>query len=287
MQGEKERQLVLLCVTGIVIVIIVTVLAIIGIWNRKSEQDKKLAEYKLGRIIMEESVSEENYVKGYFAQIQKMLFEEDYATFYEYLGEDYIEYSGLTEESLKEYLESKKIVGQFLTLKAYESVAVEGFGNAYVLNIKLKDDVYDLTLVVREVSPNDYTIALDEYIKSEKIGYNSTINGINLEIKNVIYFSNYVEYDLVVKNTHDDTVVLNSNNKAEGIYVKLTDDTLVSPYNTVLGGSEAKIEKDRMKEYKIRYNVKNENVTSIESIVIKDIYYNGREVTGDVEFIIN
>lgn len=287
MQGEKERQLVLLCATGIVIVIILTVLAIIGIWNRKSEQDKKATEYKLGRIIMEESVSEEDYVKGYFAQIQKILFEEDYATFYEYLGEDYIEYSGLTEESLKEYLESQKIVGQFLTLKAYESVAVEGFGNAYVLNIKLKDDVYDLTLVVREISPNDYTIALDEYIKSEKIGYNSTINGINLEIKNVIYFSNYVEYDLVVKNTHDDTVVLNSNNKAEGIYVKLTDDTLVSPYNTVLGGSEAKIEKDRMKEYKIRYNVKNENVTSIESIVIKDIYYNGREVTGDVEFIIN
>lgn len=286
MQGERERQLFLLLATGIVVVIIVAVLLIISVWNNKTELDNKQNEYKLGKIIIEENITEEDYIEGYFAQIESILYEKDYSTFYKLLGEDYIEYSGLTEESLVEYLENKKIVGQFLELKSYEQVSIEGYGNVYVMNVKLKDGVYDLNLVIREISPNDFTLSLEEYIKSEALDYNSTMNGVNLKIKKVTYYSNYVEYSLVIKNTHDDAIILNSTNGAESIYVKLLNNSLISPYNTVLGGSSVKIDKERIKEYKIRYNIKNENFTQIESIVIKDIYYNGRNITGDVEFVI-
>lgn len=286
MQGKRERQLFLLLVTGIVVVIIVAVLLIVSVWNNKTELDNKQNEYKLGKIIIEENITEEDYIEGYFAQIESILYEKDYSAFYKLLGEDYIEYSGLTEESLIEYLENKKIVGQFLELKSYEQVSIEGYGNVYVMNVKLKDGVYDLNLVIREISPNDFTLSLEEYIKSEAIDYNSTMNGVNLEIKKVTYYSNYVEYSLVIKNTHDDAIILNSTNGAESIYVKLLNNSLISPYNTVLGGSSVKIDKERIKKYKIRYNIKNENFTQIESIVIKDIYYNGRNITGDVEFVI-
>lgn len=285
MQGERERQLFLLLITGIIIVIIVAVLLIISVWNRKEDLDNEQKEYKLGKVNIKENVNYEDYIIKYFGKIEKMLFEEDYETFYNYLGKDYIEYSGLTKENIKEYFENKKIVGQALELKSYEMLQVEGYSNVYIMNIKLKEGIYDVNVVVREISPNDFTIGLEEYIKSETVNYNTTMNGVNLEIKKRAYFSNYIEYELVIKNTHDDDIVLNTNKTAENIYVKLADNSLISPYNTVLGGRQIKIEKDRIKEYKIKYNVPNENINGIKSIVIKDIYYNGRDSTGDVEFV--
>ncbi len=288
MQGERERQLVLLLVTGIVVVVIVAVLLIIGVWSKKAELTAEQKEYKLGRINLEKNTNAdlaELYVKGYFSEIEQMLLEEDYDRFYSYLGEDYIEYSGMTRESVEKYLIDKKIIGEMLELKAYECVNVEGYSNVYVLNIKLKDGVYDIGVVVREISPNNYTLSFEEYIKSETLNYNSTMNSVNLSIGKAVYFSNYVEYDVTVKNVHDDTIRLNTKNMPEDIYLKLTDGTLITPYNVLMGGSEVVLERDRIKEYKIRYNVENGNIPQIESFVIKDIYYDGKDIVGDAEFV--
>ena len=287
MRGERERQLFLLLITGIVIVIMVTVLLIISVWNRKEDLDNEQKEYKLGQLNINKNISYEDYAKKYFGKIEKLLLEQNYDSLFNYIGKDYIEYSGLTVESLKDYLMNKKIVGQALELKAYETVQIEGYSNIYVMNIKLKDGIYDVNIVVREISPNDFSITLEEYIKGEESNYNSTMNGVNLEVKNIVYFSNYIEYELVIKNTHDNDIVLNTNKAVENIYLKLANNSLVSPYNTVLGGREINIGKDRIKEYKIKYNVSNKNINYIKSIVIKDIYYEGREVTSDVEFVLN
>lgn len=285
MQGERERQLFLLLITGIVIVLIITVLLIISVWNKKVELDDEYNEYTLGKIYINENIDYEDYVIKYFGQIEKMLFENDVEALYNTLGQDYIKYSNTNYEKIKEYLENKKILGQALELKSYEMIQIEGYSNVYILNIKLKEGIYDINVVVRETSPNNYTIALDEYIKSETSEYNNTVNGINFVIKDITYFSNYIEYNLSIKNLHDDYITLNTNKMAENIYLKLTNSSLISPYGTVLGGREIKIEKGRTKEYKIKYNVTNENISNIESFVLKDIYYGGKNVTSDVEFV--
>ena len=90
---------------------------------------------------------------------------------------------------------------------------------------------------------------------------------------------------MTIKNLHDDTIILNNNNLIEGISLKLSNSTLIQPYNTVFGGRKIKIEPNRIKEYKIKYNVGNSNINYIESIVMKGIYYSGRELTADSEFI--
>lgn len=285
MQGEKERQLFVLLITGIIIVLIIAVLLIISVWNKKVELDDEQNEYMLGKIYIDENIDYEDYVIKYFGQIEKMLFENNVEALYNTLGKDYIKYSNTSYEKIKKYLEDKKILGQALELKSYEMLQISGYSNVYIMNIKLKDGIYDINVVVRETSPNNYTIALDDYIKSEISEYNNTMSGINFTIKDITYYSNYIEYNLSIKNLHDDYIILNTNKLTENMYLKLKSSSLISPYGTVLGGREIKIEKERTKEYKIKYNVTNENISNIESFVLKGVYYGGKNVTTDVEFV--
>lgn len=285
MLQDRQKQLVMLYITGIIIVVIVAILAIISVWSKNGESIKESQEYKVGRITIDKLANSEDYVKRYYSKIEKYLIEENYDEMYSLLSEDFIEYANMTKENMKEYLASRKILNQALVLKSYEKFHLNGFSNIYVLNIKQKDGIYDLIVLVRETSPNDFSISFDGYIMQEKLDYNSTINGVNLKINSVVYFSNYIEYDVTIKNVYDNTIVINSKHVIEPINIKLNNNSLIAPYSTVFGSKSVELLPNKDVRYKIKYNIQNEDLEQIQSIVIKDIYYNGKDVTEDAEFV--
>jgi len=284
MDVEKQRQVLVLMVTGVIIIVVVSVLLLINVWTREESEIEEEYTYEVGKLDDISNVTEDDIVKDYFTKLQIYLLEKNIDKIYSYLGQDYIEYSQMTKEKLNEYLENKKILGEELIFTSYEKIAVEGYSNVYILNIKLKNDVYDLKIIIREKSPNDYTYTLEDFIKSSALDYNQTVDGINLQVTKVTQFNNFIDYDIVIKNVHDSTIYLNSATKPEGMYLRIGD-SLVGPYTTVLGTRKIEIEPNRIKQYTIRYKVDNTKINRIMSMVLKDIYYEGRGLTGDVEFV--
>ncbi len=280
---RKQQILIVILVAGIILATILGGLSLIAVWKLKINAIKEVGKYELGKIRYKD-VTEEQYVKKYFAEIEEILMLEDYDKLYTMLGEDYIEYTQMTKESLKELITKKKIAGTQLQLTTYQSVDTKYFANTYIISVKQKSGIYDANITIREISPNDYTIAFDDYMASEDPEYSNTLNSLNITITRATYFSDYVEYDIRLKNLHDNTITLNSNANPEGFYLKLSGEKLLTPYTTVLGGRTEKMGTERIKEYTVRYLVKNENMNSIESLLITDVYYDGVNKTATVEY---
>ena len=280
---RKQQILIAVLVTGIILAAVLGFFALIAVWKLKINAIKEVGKYELGKIQYKEA-TEEQYVKKYFAEIEEVLMSGNYDKLYDMLGEDYIEYTKMTKESLKEFITNKKISNTQLQLTAYQSVPVKYFTNTYILSVKQKNGIYDASITIREISPNNYTIAFDDYIVSDNPEYSNTMNSLNIAITRATYFSDYVEYDIRLKNLHDNTIVLNSNGNAECFYLKLSGEKLLTPYTTVLGGRNERIETERVKEYTVRYLVKNENMNSIESLLITEVYYEGVNKTATVEY---
>lgn len=280
---RKQQIFIALLVIGIILVVLLGGITLIGVWKFQINAIKEVNKYELGTIKYK-PVTEEQYVKKYFSEIEDVLNREDYDKLYDMLGEDYIEYTQMTKESLQELIGKKKITNTQLQLTAYQAVETKYFANTYILSVKQKNGIYDANITIREISPNDYTIAFDDYIASEDPEYTNTMNSLNIVITRATYFSDYVEYDVKLKNLHDNTIVLNSSNNQEGFYLKLEGEKLVAPTTMVLGGRSVSLETERTKEYTLRYLIKNENMNSIESLLISDVYYEGVDKTAIVEY---
>ena len=283
MEIDRERQLSLLLISGIVLVVIITVLVLIRIWTKPNKKEE-ITTYEVGKINITKNISQEDYVKRYFSQLANYMRNANYDELYKLVGEDYKSYKNLTKEGLIDYLKVQNVIGQILELKTYERASINGYNNVYTLNLKQKEGIYDINIVVREISPNVYTIAFDGFLSSENISYNTTVDSVNLSINKVTCYSNSVEFDVTIKNTSINKIDLNKNYKLEGILLKISDGSIVYPENTILGGTTKTIDQNRSFNCKLIYNVNNSLMSSMNSLILADVYYYGRGITKNIEF---
>lgn len=280
----RDKEITAILVMSCTIVVIIAVLLLILVWTTDRTEPEEVIEYSVGVLDTRNQLTADDYVKKYFSIIESKLTSEDYDAIYGYLAEDYVKSTGMTKEKLKNYLKSRKIVGQPLVLKSYENTALVGYSNIYIMNINQKDGIYDLNVVLKEKSPNNFTIAFDEFIDEKTNQLNAVFNSVNLSVDRVTRYSNYIEFEITVKNLYDEDIILNSQKQAECIYLKLADNSIIAPFGSVLGGTKLTLRSQRSKTYIVKYRLENKMMNSIQSLVIKDIYYEGKNITSDAEF---
>ena len=89
MSDIKRRQiLIVILVIGIILSAVLGVITLIAVWKYKINAIKEVGKYELGKIKYKD-VTEEQYVKKYFSEIEEVLMTEDYDKLYDMLGEDY------------------------------------------------------------------------------------------------------------------------------------------------------------------------------------------------------
>ena len=280
---DKQRDLIKLFTLGVILVVIFTVIALVLIWKPEKEKEKVFEVGKVDSVILGEGA----ILNNYYEQISKWLMEEDLDSIVSLVAEDYLEYNKQTRQDVKEYLSGKGIIGKNLELIESRTYSVPGYSSVYYLDIKAVNEIYSLTVVIREVSPNNYTIAFDKFIDYSRNLYNETVNSIQMEIYERVRYTNSVEYTFRLKNNYDRSVTINSNNQANSVLLVSTSSTAKSPALNTMAAIQVKLETGQFRPFTVVYNMKDEfDYLTYNTLVLKDVLYDGMQGTTNIEYVL-
>jgi len=175
---EDQRKAIAIFIMGVILVLICTIVVLVFIWI----PDKKVKiEYEVGKI-NEDIMEEKDVVNKYYDRLSNLLSNNDIDGIYNLLGEDYKEFSQLDTVKLKEYLIEKNILSKSLELVEYTKYIISGYNNVYSVDIKVVDEAYSINVIIREKSPEQYTIAFDKFIDRKTNVHKSTIDSIEMNV---------------------------------------------------------------------------------------------------------
>ena len=278
---EKQRQLVIVFILGVILVVIFSIVALVFIWLPEKEEEEV---FEVGKV-KSESFQEEDILIKYYNQIANMFLQEDTDKIYSLVGKDYLEYNKLTKEDVKKYLEDKGILGRKLELVTTRSYNVPGYSNVYYLDIKATNEVYSIGIVIREISPENYTIAFDKFIDFSKDIYSETVNSIEMQIFERVRYTNSVEFKFKLTNNYDKKVVINSNSLAHAILLVGAQSKAKQPIMTTLSTARIELQPGAYRPFSAVFNIDDTyDYWMYSTLVLKDVLYDGMEGTTNIEY---
>lgn len=280
---EKQRKLVILFMIGVVLVVIFLIVSLIVIWTPEPEKE---LEYQVG-VVENISVKEQDMIQRYYTKISEMFIKQDFESIFSLIGEDYLNFNEYNKDDVKKYLNQKSVLGKRLELVDSKTYMVDGYSNVYYLDFKVANEIYSLNVVVREKSPENYTIAFDKFIDYKEDVYNDTINSIGLNIYEQIRYTNSVEYRFKLTNHYSNEVTINNNSLANAVLLVGTQAVSRVPIMTTLATTKVKLKFGDRRNFTAVFPIKDElDYISYRNLVLKDVVYSGLQGTTDIEYTI-
>lgn len=278
---EQQRKLIIVFILAVVLVVIIAIVALVFIWLPEKEEEYV---FEVG-IVNSVNVSEETVIKHYYEEISQMLLNKDTDAIYKLVGKDYLEYNKYTKQDIEKYIQDKNVLGSALELVTTETYAVPGYSNVYYLDIKVVDEVYSMGIVIREISPENYTIAFDKFIDYSTNVYNGVVNSVELDVYKMVRYTNSVEYGFRVTNNYDKDIVINNNSLANAIIWVNSQNQVKTPIMTTLATSQVKLASKSLNEFVVVYNISDVyDYYTYNTLVLKDVLYTGMQGTTDIQF---
>lgn len=278
---EQQRKLIIVFILAVVLVIIFAIVALVFIWLPEKEEEYVFEVGTVNSV----NVNEETVIKHYYEEISQMLLNKDTDAIYKLVGKDYLEYNKYTKQDIEKYIQDKNVLGSTLELVTTESYAVPGYSNVYYLDIKVVDEVYSMGIVIREISPENYTIAFDKFIDYSTNVYNGVVNSVELDVYKMVRYTNSVEYGFRVTNNYDKDIVINNNSLANAIILVSSQNQVKTPIMTTLATSQVKLASKSLNEFVVVYNISDAyDYYTYNTLVLKDVLYTGMQGTTDIQF---
>ena len=263
--GDRKDLLVLFII-GILVVVAAMIFSLIMIWIPKDEK----IEFAVGDVIQFDSISDEYKINMYLKDFSKLIVNNEYEKLYKYVGQDYIEYSGMDVGKLKQKFEQSNIAGQELILENYETKKINGYSNIYILTVASKKDNSSIRMTIREKSPRQCTIAFEDFLLLEKTLLTKVSENITLELLQTRYMSNNVIYDLRITNKNLYSVYINSTKKNGSFLINYNDD-LISEQNQFIDSNILELVPGEIQEFNLVYDIRNLDLTKIKGITLRDV----------------
>ena len=263
--GDRKDLLVLFII-GILVVVAAMIFSLIMIWTPKEEK----VEFAVGDVIQFDSISDEYKINMYLKDFSKLIVNNEYEKLYKYVGQDYIEYSGMDVGKLKQKFEQSNIAGQELILENYETKKINGYNNIYILTVASKKDNSSIRMTIREKSPRQCTIAFEDFLLLEKTLLTKVSENITLELLQTRYMSNNVIYDLRITNKNPYSVYINSTEKNGSFLINYNDD-LIAEQNQFIDSNVLELVPGEIQEFNLVYDIRNIDLTKIKGITLRDV----------------
>ena len=263
--GDRKDLLVLFII-GILVVVAAMIFSLIMIWTPKEEK----VEFAVGDVIQFDSISDEYKINMYLKDFSKLIVNNEYEKLYKYVGQDYIEYSGMDVGKLKQKFEQSNIAGQELILENYETKKINGYNNIYILTVASKKDNSSIRMTIREKSTRQCTIAFEDFLLLEKTLLTKVSENITLELLQTRYMSNNVIYDLRITNKNPYSVYINSTEKNGSFLINYNDD-LIAEQNQFIDSNVLELVPGEIQEFNLVYDIRNIDLTKIKGITLRDV----------------
>lgn len=282
-ENNKKIYLAVVSLVGVLIVLIFIML-IIFIWkkpinstNNESTEDMKLGKYSNVTFSIEEQA------RLYASNISTFLSSGDYEQLFNILKKEFIEYNSFDVAKFREYIIGKKINNKRFSLKEYKTSSYNGMK---IIKLNLQDEndeKFNFIVNVFESSPNDYTIAFDnfvDYIPEEK-KYN--IDSLEVVLYNQVYFSNEYRTSIKITNKGLNNFLLNKDKASEIIYLNQGENNDIKISDSVLLGKSLELKPNQSINYSIRFLISEFSIEQLKKIIIKDVTNEATKNTQNIE----
>ncbi len=281
---DKQRQLVIVCILGIILTVIIAGAVLFFIWKPQEVKEKG---YKLGEVDLV-ALDSNAMLNEYYNRLKGLLQNSDLDAICDLVSDDYYKYTGKTREDIKNYLTEANVLGKSLSLSNGLVYSTIEYNNVYELNLKSDGEIYSINIIVREVAPEDYTIAFDKFIDSRENVYRGTVNSVELSIAKITRFTTSMTCTLRVTNGYHEMVTLNANGKNSAVpIVSSMYETAKNPVMCDIANQSLQIPSGMAREFDVIYNMG--SVTDymyFDVFVLDGVSYTGIEGTSGLEYYI-
>ena len=270
---EDKRKYLVLVILSAFIVFFVFVVLVIVIWSRPLQKnyddvntnEKKLGEYSVSKFSLDTQIN------IYANSICSMLSSNDYDGLYELLDDEFIKYASLNKDAFKDFINKKGLGGKSLEVTEYKNVKFEK-NNIIKLTIQTRNNPKITQIViVKEKSPNDYTITFDNLVKFEQQEKKYEINGLEIILSNQAYFSNEYKANIKITNVSNSNIVLNKNKSAEIFYLNQANNVSTVVSSSIMMGKTMQLNQNDSINYNIRFLISDYTFNMINKLIIKDV----------------
>lgn len=289
-----DRRLVVACIIGIVVVLTISIISITVVWqtnlggttsstsNEVTGESTANIESDIGKYKVV-NVSDEAQLKKYAVDLADNLEFGNIDALYELLDSGYVEYFKVTKESLKAKLEGKGILGKKLEMSDYVYTNLNG-KRIYSLKYSNADNSLNGSINIIENSPNNYSIALDDFVAYDKTPREFIKDGFKFTIYDQAWFNTKYKLKATFKNLNEGSYVVNSSRLYENNYIKLSNLAEVRTLTTVLAGDSVRLDKGSEMNYSLEFNISEFSFSTIKSFIIKDVKSVDTDISKDYEF---
>ena len=272
-----DSKLIKILTIGIVAACIVAVILIVLVWKinigQLTNKEIPVTEGQpIGNFIYK-SYNREDALNKYINKMSDCLYNADIDQLYELLSTDYKNKFSYTKESLYGNLRGKNAFGKKYKETTYEFNTLL---NKRIFSVAMvsEDSSVSFNITIIEESPNKYSYSLDNYIMEVNAETNQSINGLNLNIKSITYYTDRIVTRAKLTNSNDYTVYLNTQNKSESAYYRINDidgDIDIVTKSVVFSGGVKQLNPNSDIEITFDSNISFSNFSAITTIVIKDV----------------
>ncbi len=284
MNYEDQRKLVAIFIMAVVLVIVLSLVALVFIWLPETVEEEK---FIVGKVNQQTS-TEEKVVENYYKQLYVLFVNNDVDQIFNLVGKDYLEYFELEKQDLIDWLREKKVLSKGLELSQYKTFSLIGYSNVYEFDLKARDEAYSINVIIRESSPNNYTIAFDKFIDYTNDVYTSTKDSIKLDIYKKIRYTNSIQYEFKLTNCYDKNIKINTQNSASPIILVNSQSEVKKPVMTTLSSIEVTLEPEETRSFTAVFNIEDTfDYLTYNTLVIKDSQFEGIQGANNLEFTLD
>ena len=282
---RKETKILVLCVLGAICVIVISIIALIGIWTpeykEEVEQEKQTVSDSIGSYEnIQYSVDEQ--VAKYSEDIINYISTKNIDKIYEITSPEYLEYFNMDKESLRKDLENKGFYGLVLTSNKYNTSTIHN--NKYFrLSLNTKNNNYvDGTINIIEYSPNDYKIAFDKFVfyKKEPIKY--VREDLQITVSEQVAFDTLYNVTISITNNSNDTVYLNNNEEYEFICLVNNSGNEIGTATHLYAGQVVELPRNKTINMELSFSIDDMSIDTIKAIKIKDVVMSKTGIVNDI-----
>lgn len=289
----NDRRFVIFCTIGIVIVSIIAIVAIGFVWKKNFFGDQttevsgennitntKSAE--LGKYTAQTTTAKQQ-LDNYTIEIATMIMNADIDRLYKKLDSGYVKYFSYDQDKFRNLLEKKGYFGKKVNMLSYKSATLKN-KNIYNISLATVDGKINGTFNIIESSPNNYSIAFDDFVLYEQEPKEYIQDGIQFIVYDQVWYNSRYTLKAKLKNLNDDSYIINANRLYENNYLRLSTGNDIRTLSTVVSGDYVKLEKDHEMNYLLEYSIPELSYMQIKSYIVKDIKSEKTNIVKDYIF---
>lgn len=279
---EKQRQLIVVFTLGVILVVIFVIIALVFIWLPENEEEKET--FEVGKVNYT-NVQESDIIVKYYNTLSNMLLYEKIDEIYPLVANDYLEYNELSKQSIEEYLHKKGVLGKNMELTTSKTYSIPGYNKVYYLDLKAANEMNSIGIIIKEFSPENYTIAFDKFVDFSKDIYSSTVNSIGLKVLERIRNIDSVEYKIRITNNYDKNVVINNKSVANAVLLISSDSKAKVPVMNTLATKKVELIPGESRNITTIYQISDEyDHILYNTLVLKGVSYGETYGETDIQY---